>query len=381
MFSFVIITLFASNAINSFHWSCSSTSNYYTRSFSRHSYKNWSINKTIERHDSTAVAETKSDHEEVELLKSSADCLMKHLKSELSNCRFADGVEIVACPDSSEREVLFSGIAAPGDELAFISIEEIVTDVQGKETSVGKAMQSYLSNNPDEFASVSKVLSSIYISIFLSLFDKEKKEMREEDLDPLKLRHLFYFNSLPSRKELSHIPVFWSSEEIGSLQNSELRTGIQERLRRWKFEYNIIYSAAQAYNLDFVDFDTYVWARSIICSRAFDLPVESGGVCLIPFIDMLNHHVETSISPFEMGVRNEESDLMIKTLVPARKCDWHLFEVGCFLNASFPKSDKEETALSADEKQWNGEGCPIPIEISYGTHSNEKFLINYGFSI
>lgn len=336
---------------------------------------------TIIKNAATSAAERIAGHNVIDSDESFVDCLMTHLKGQMSRCRFADGLAIISRESSSEREVQFSGTASPGDELVFISIEEFITEVQGKETSVGKALESFLSKNPHVHALVAEAISSIYIAILLSLSRKETRQRNREVLDFLSSRYSSYFDTLPSHQDLSHIPVFWSNKVIQSLQNSHIKVGIQERLRRWKAEFNIICTAAQTDNVDFVDFDTYIWARSIICSRAFDMPAESGGVCLVPFIDMLNHHVKSSYNPSNIVVLEEKLGSTTLRPVPARKCDWHLDENGFFLTVPFPENDSLRSSLSNEKWKWNGEGNPIPIEISYGSHSNAQLLMNYGFAV
>jgi hypothetical protein len=341
---------------------------------------------------------------------STVDHLMRHLQANNSGCRFAKGMEIVALEGSdSERGVHFSGKASPGDELAFIPFEEFVTSAYGKGTMVGRCLAGYLEDHPKDKDALEHVLQSIYIAIYLCLSSR----INGDNTHIIHPQHQPYLDTLPTREELSHIPAFWSSAALDKLEGSPVKEGIQQRRSQWEYEYGLICQALPflreksealtGNNSDsdtasdialFADFGSYTWARSVICSRAFDLPIKGGGICLVPFVDMLNHHVApstTKATPELSTLLNRaHQDETEGGSAPARKCNWHLDENGFFLTAPFPTSEHYDNTwpkhglplqLSSEEWKWDGKANPFPIEISYGSHSNGQLLMNYGFSV
>jgi len=184
----------------------------------------------------------------------------------------------------------------------------------------------------------------MYISIFLCLTKRGKHSGGA--FDP-------YLRTLPSIQGLQHLPIFWTNRQLDELQSSVVKKAVQTRRDEWHDEYDIvlhaIHEAGGDPKVDFVDLDTWQWARSIVTSRSFTDEMRDEP-CLIPYIDMLNH-----ISP---GHAESREDVI--------KCEWTIDSSGFRL--SLPEQQRDDQPIKS-------------LEISYGSHSNSNFLMNYGFSI
>lgn len=268
--------------------------------------------------------------------------LLEHLKRGQS--RLKEDVSVISVTknecgvqlDGTRRSTYFS------KELAYVDRTEFVTPQCGLETTVGRAVEAHFGLHDDVQNIHGKALPSIYIAIFLSLTKREK--ITGGDFAP-------YLKTLPSTKALQHLPVFWSNRQLDELQNSVVKSAVKARRAEWKQEHDIVIDAIRetggSPSNDFVDVETWLWARSIIASRSF---TDDDALCLVPYVDMLNH-----INP---GQANTRGDVM--------KCEWLI--------------DTEGFHLVPPEKVVVNDK-PKSIEISYGSHSNPNFLINYGFSV
>ena len=229
-------------------------------------------------------------------------------------------------------------------ELAFVDRVEFVTPQCGLETEIGLAVQEHFARHDSARTCHGGELPSMYIAIFLSL--TKQRKLRGGAYAP-------YLQTLPSLEGLKHLPVFWDSLLLEELQNSVVKDAVQKRRKEWEDEYKIVLAAireAGGASTGFVSLETWYWARSVITSRAFT-DHTSGEICLVPFIDMLNH-----ISASQAVSR---CDVV--------KCNWNIDSSGFHL--LLPRDARKR---DADAKL---------IEISYGDHSNSNFLMNYGFSI
>ncbi|KAI2502193.1 hypothetical protein MHU86_12245 [Fragilaria crotonensis] len=227
-------------------------------------------------------------------------------------------------------------------ELAFVDRTEFVTPQCGLETPTGRAVQEYFARHDTTRASHGGNCRPCTLPSFES--DKAKETV---------WRSSPYLQTLPSLEGLKHLPVFWDALLLEELQNSVVKEAVQNRRKEWEDEHKIVLAAireAGGTSTEFVSLETWYWARSVITSRAFT-DHASGEICLVPFIDMLNH--------ISASQAVSQRDVV--------KCNWEIDSSGFHLLMPDDARIKD-----VDAKQ---------IEISYGDHSNSNFLMNYGFSI
>lgn len=237
----------------------------------------------------------------------------------------ANRVAQVAC--SGEREVV-----------AFVDRTEFVAPHCGRDTAVGQAVEAYLGAHENVRRECSNALPSMYIAIFLSL--TRRGIVTGGRFAP-------YLETLPSLSNLQHLPIFWNWRELAELQSSAVKAAVQQRKDDWEQEFDIVRRAIKEdvrCHSNFVDCQTWFWARSIITSRAFK---DEGEPCLVPYVDMMNH-----------AVAQAQDDVI--------KCTWNIDSSGFRL-------------VMPDE--YNVGMATKRAELSYGAHSNSNFLLNYGFSV
>jgi len=274
--------------------------------------------------------------------------LVNHLTKDGSASRLSKGMEIIMLsphecgvqyhPSSSSRrdeEV----------ELAWIDREEFVTPALGEATLVGQALTTYLENHPVLRAVHHKVLPSIYLAIFLCLNKDQQGGAFDE-----------YLLTLPSISAMQHFPIFWSQAALRELQGSKVRDAVLDRRRVWEEEFDIVNAALEAHSIPFdCNFGTWSWARSIITSRAFTDEASSQTMCLVPYVDMLNHCGSAEVPHLmDTGVK---------------KGDWQVEEGGFRLTVHA----NDEGSMTAHQS--------ATVEIAYGTLSNSQCLVNYGFAV
>ena len=230
------------------------------------------------------------------------------------------------------------------NELAFVDRMEFVTPQCGLDTQIGQVVQKHYELHEAARASHGSELPSMYLAIFLSLTKQQK--LCGGAFSP-------YLQTLPSLEALQHLPVFWDTLLLGELQNSAVKEAVQKRKKEWEDEHKSVLAAireAGSAPTDFVSLETWYWARSIITSRAFT-DHNTGEICLVPCIDMMNHICASQAA--------SRSDVV--------KCNW--------------KIDASGFRLLLPDDACLKDIDPKRIEISYGDHSNSKLLMNYGFSI
>lgn len=155
-----------------------------------------------------------------------------------------------------------------------------------------------------------------------------------------------FIASLPKQFDL---PVFWSEHELNELKGTNVLLLTQMMKKQLQHDFENIHEAVAE---DFPDLfaalpkltmDDYVWAMSVIWSRAFG--VTKGGKyvrVLCPALDMFNHDVT---------LRNALDD--------------------------FVSYNDKKDVLTHHVAKDVAEGDPL--HISYGQYSNAKLLYSYGF--
>lgn len=246
-----------------------------------------------------------------------------------------------------------------GELLAYIDRSEFITSKCGLETNVGRSLQTYMNLHNEIREQYRVSLPAMYMAIFLSLTHTNQLAGGLFDA---------YLKTLPSLNDLQHLPVFWNERSLKELQNSRVKPAIQQRRVEWAQEYEIVMDAIRETSrssgtttADFVDLEMWCWARSILTSRAFMDDIKSE-LCLVPYVDMMNH--------ISTGQAASQEDVI--------RCNWNIDASGFRL--ILPNTTSYTNAVN-DASDTSVTDSSTQIEISYGTHSNSNFLMNYGFSI
>ncbi|GAD94457.1 SET domain protein [Paecilomyces variotii No. 5] len=160
-----------------------------------------------------------------------------------------------------------------------------------------------------------------------------------------------YIRTLPPPGELT-TPLYYEGEDLEWLQGTSLYAARQQRLEIWKDKYETDVRALKEWGFGDAErytWDVYLWASTIIASRAFtakvlagviglsDLPEETISV-LLPLIDVTNHR---PLARVEWQAGNEKIGLAVM----------------------------EDTAAGRE------------IGNNYGPRGNEQLMMNYGFCI
>jgi Rubisco LSMT substrate-binding len=287
----------------------------------------------------------------VENRSSRADALQRRLKE--GESLFQPGIDVVSVGVGDECGIQLEDWKSQSldEDVIFIDRSEFITPQFGFYTPVGQALDFYLSQpgNSEDFHHAS--LPRVYLAIYLALY--------KQDLlgaDDLSSEMSCYLGTLPSRSGLNHMPIFWEDSMLEELQCSLMKQAVGSRRNEWQQEFRLIQIAMRAVSLpaSFLELtlDSWFWARSIITSRGFtdsnDQP------CLCPYVDMMNH------------ITNSHSEGSTQVL----QCQWYIDNDGYHLR--LPDLDISEKTKMMDS---------VKLEISYGSHSNAHFLMNYGFSL
>ncbi|KAJ6149513.1 hypothetical protein N7471_000712 [Penicillium samsonianum] len=160
-----------------------------------------------------------------------------------------------------------------------------------------------------------------------------------------------YLRTLPQPGQLT-TPLFFGEEDVDWIQGTGIPEAAVERIKIWEEKYDSGYLKLDA--IGFPDceqytWELYLWASTIITSRAFSSKVLSGAVepddlpedgvsSLLPLIDLPNHR-------------------------PMAKVEWRA-------------GDKDIGLLVLEDHSAGHE-----ISNNYGPRNNEQLLINYGFCI
>jgi hypothetical protein len=286
----------------------------------------------------------------VESRSSRAEALQQRLKQ--GNSLFQPGVHVVSVGgDECGIQLEDWKSQSLEDDVIFVDRREFLTPQFGLDTPVGQALNFYLSRpgNLDDFHHAS--LPRVYLAIYLAL---HKQGLLEAD--GMSSSNARYLETLPSLSGLHHMPIFWEDSMLQELQCSVMKQAVGFRQNEWKQEFRLIQKAMREVDLPSrfqeLKLDSWFWARSIITSRGFtdsdDQP------CLCPYVDMMNH------------ITNSQSEGSTQVL----QCQWYIDQDGYHLR--LPELDDEDRRCMMD--------C-AKLEISYGSHSNAHFLMNYGFAL
>lgn len=195
--------------------------------------------------------------------------------------------------------------------------------------------------------------------------DSDRTDQQEEDP---------YIASLPTRKELSHLPVYWDEADASCLMGSEVGVQLASRKRREAEFFGRLSKSSASFSRIAPTLDSWMWAKSNIQSRGFSIsnPVldnAAPGTCigeeeeekdeaefndggekdvispkipaLFPLADMVNHVSLADGCTCEWGIERDTGDFLLRTI----------------------KEVKADSELS----------------LSYGSISSIGSLLNYGF--
>lgn len=226
----------------------------------------------------------------------------------------------------------------PKEILLSVPWDTIITPDHGRATSTGKALRMNLDDD--------------YTYLALWITTTSANYAVNHDL------YYYYLKTLP--KDMSHLPIFWSSADLDELKGTRLYTATQLLRKQWEILYLYIVSQYAPFGKE-TSLDTFLWAKALVQSRVFFLredylenkigsftrnttTTNTNKIGLVPLADMLNHKSRSDPST----------------------CDWRV-----------------EKTLEAFVIRTSGGGLHQGSEasISYGLHTNAHYLANYGFCI
>lgn len=147
-----------------------------------------------------------------------------------------------------------------------------------------------------------------------------------------------YYEILP--RTLHNMPIFWTPDELASLEGSYMLHQIADRNQAIADDYHAICAVAPALR-QICTLEEFKWARMCVCSRNFGLCIDGHRTsALVPHADMLNHY-------------------------RPRETKWTF--------------DEERHAFTITTLQHIPAGAQVYD--SYGQKCNHRFLLNYGFAV
>ena len=195
-------------------------------------------------------------------------------------------------------ESLLVWLKDSGAEFPDISIKEISKSENGVEALNDIPESSFVVKIPRKL-----LIHSNLHSKYGDLMDKYNINTPKKHLDKLVLFILddknneksyfkSYYDVLP--KDLSHLPIFWTDDELLLLENSHIITSIMNRRKILSDNYNQL-SKIPNFS-DKFSFEDYCTLRSIVGSRNFSLNIDGDTVsAMVPLGDMFNHNLPPDV--------------------------------------------------------------------------------------
>ena len=153
----------------------------------------------------------------------------------------------------------------------------------------------------------------------------------------------FWYLFIQSLPETFNTPLFWSMDELNELKGTNVFELTKMMKKQLHHDYETMHLPLMESHPDLfpqpLPFDLYLWAMSIIWSRAFGV---GKAKVLCPVMDMFNHDVEITCPLDDFISYDKETRMLTHT-------------------ASFQTNSKTQ------------------LLISYGNYSNAKLLYTYGF--
>jgi hypothetical protein len=281
--------------------------------------------------------------------------LCSHHVAGLSSLKIPDGFSLhpsasIVNLSGTERGVTISkSPIEPKETLLVIPLQHIIQPEQGRQTPAGMAVHRHCCAVENSSTRLKELMTEqTYIALWLCDMVTERRS------DATTAESIFFLDTLPDLNDLTHIPMFWSEEDLVELQGSTMLLETRKNRRNWKELYQEI-AACRAPFGDHTSLDTFLWAQALTRSRTFslrgeyfegnndDIADKQRRFGMVPILDMLNHR--------------SRSD--------PNTCDWK-FDV-----------DRNAFVVQVAETMHPGsEAC-----ISYGLYPNRYYLSSYGFTI
>jgi hypothetical protein len=170
-----------------------------------------------------------------------------------------------------------------------------------------------------------------------------------------------YIHLLPN--SFDSIPLFWSPQQVAALQYEPLAAQLRMRaafLRSKSAELSSYVHVFGALAPELTTPERLGWAMSCVSSRAFQLRPDAGHCSNLPLIDMMNHSYDNNCKvSFDTGADGRAAVPPPANASPAAQ----LAFAQQLIRVEATRDIAPHTELT----------------LNYGFHSNEHFLLNYGF--
>jgi len=181
-----------------------------------------------------------------------------------------------------------------------------------------------------------------------------------------------YISSLPTQKELSHLPINWSDADAQWLK----RTGVgAERILRRQREADFFRNLSlrsESFRGIVSSLDRWMWAKANVQSRGFSIPsplfdTAPRGTCIGEQVDENAHHVH-----------RDDNDMMspkVAALFPlADMLNHRTHQEGCSCEFGVERGSGDFVIRTVSSVAAGSE-----LTVSYGSLSASVSLLNYGF--
>lgn len=144
--------------------------------------------------------------------------------------------------------------------------------------------------------------------------------------DSVTLAHAVYVASLPTEADFT-TPCYFSENEMLHLRGTNLYGAVGDRLAGWKAEWEEVVSRLSGEVASTVTWELYLWACTIISSRAFPSSLIDGDTgpnntpVLFPGVDTLNHRYGQKVT-WKSDVQAQTLTIQLEDGVPAGQSFW-----------------------------------------------------------
>jgi hypothetical protein len=192
-----------------------------------------------------------------------------------------------------------------------------------------------------------------------------------------------YINNIP--QSLPHMPIFWNSNDMLSLEASHTWEMVMQQRRALLSEYNILKKKTPDFTHRF-SFQDWCWSRGIIMTRAFrvsfDFGTENVRAQTPATTTVANVSTPTSLSPFHSHLLGGEVGPSTKKQKRCRNDVLVLSPLADMLNHRMEPNTAWRYSSSLDSfTLYATRDIPkgTPIYDSYGIKTNDALLRTFGF--
>jgi hypothetical protein len=302
----------------------------------------------------------------------------------------------------------------PNEVVLSVPWENIITPELGKKTPTGISLQRVLQDESTKsLVATLLVDDDIYLAIWLC------HAVRHRDTGTLTDENARnYLDTLPTLDAMKHLPVFWSEADFKERQghqadnndyssssvnghgkgSSHLLIDTRHKRDLWEMQYGTIVSDVPLFGKE-TSFDTFMWAKAVVGSRAFllreeyfendkdegDSSVDSviqRGIGLVPMADMLNHRSRSEVgaeSPCDWRVETITTTTTITKAQEGDECSNGNGD-GIVSGRVTSTTSTSKAFVIRSPPVW-GQKAGSDAFISYGLHSNAHYLGQYGFCV